>query len=122
MTWQSVATDLEIAQTVDEEDITLPVAPAAFTHVGHPLAHFDRGVDGLFEHLCEIFVVDSVTLVHEGSVVHGYNLAQDLGRVAQCQWRGEGGVWRVEKAEHTASLRFERLEECGICFAVDPVK
>jgi hypothetical protein len=82
-------THLEITQTIDQEDIPLPLAP--LPHLRHLVTHLHRGIHGFLEELGKVRF--ALRLVDEGRVVDCDDLAEDLARVAEGEGWSESGVW-----------------------------
>jgi hypothetical protein len=82
-------THLEIPQTIDQEDIPLPLAPLA--QLRHLVTHLHRGIHGFFEELGKVRF--TLRLVDEGRIVDCDDLPEDLARVAEGERWSESGVW-----------------------------
>lgn len=86
---------LEIPQTVDEEDIFVPIR-CSFPQIRHPLTHLHGRIDSFLKQLREMSIGGSFGSVHKGRVVDRDELAEDLASVAEGKRWCEGCVrWLV---------------------------
>jgi len=63
-------TYLQVPQTIDQEDIPLPIPSITLPHIRHPLTHLHGRINRFLEQLREILVIRSITLVNQGCIVH----------------------------------------------------
>jgi hypothetical protein len=99
-------THLEIPQTIDQEDIPLPLAP--LPHLRHLVTHLHRGIHRFLQELGKVRF--ALRLVDEGRVVDCDDLAEDLARVAEGERWGESGVWGLGEWVKVRSARYREFE------------
>lgn len=89
---------LEVFQAVDKEHVPVPRTSRVarvLPQVRHALAHLHRRVHRRVEQLGEICL--ALLGVDERGVVYCDDLAEDLARIAECQWGTQSCVGRLRR-------------------------